>query len=181
MKAIEQMIPEKCNRNEWGSGPWDNEPDKIKWQDDETGYQCFMLRNQFGAWCGYVSIPEEHPFYGMESNRKVQIDKEKLMTRKVGNSPPLISIMLQDKEEFEKGIVTLDLSVEVHGGITFTGEHFDEPGAWWIGFDCSHCDDRCPGMNIDFIDDMQIYRNREYVENEIRNLAEQLKEIHASS
>ena len=40
---------------------WDNEPDT----DDFEAYGlfCAMRRNDFGSWCGYVGIPDEHPLY----------------------------------------------------------------------------------------------------------------------
>lgn len=45
-------------RDGWGAGPWDNEPDIVKFQ--AFGYDCEARRNRMGAWCGYVSLPLEH-------------------------------------------------------------------------------------------------------------------------
>lgn len=38
----------------WGDGPWQNEPDELRFE--YKGYTCELRRNIFvtGAWCGYV-------------------------------------------------------------------------------------------------------------------------------
>ena len=37
------------NRADWPKGKWDNEPDKIQWQDPTTKLPCLMVRNSMGA------------------------------------------------------------------------------------------------------------------------------------
>ena len=53
------------DRSNWGAGPgvWDTEPDKAEWTDEETGLDCLAVRTRLGHWCGYVGVPEGHPFY----------------------------------------------------------------------------------------------------------------------
>lgn len=46
------------------TGPWDDEPDRIVWQDKTTGYWCCINRNVSGALCGYVAIDNKHSCYG---------------------------------------------------------------------------------------------------------------------
>ena len=41
--------------------PWLTEPDRLEWTHE--GYPCLAVRNSFGAWCGYVGVPEGHPWY----------------------------------------------------------------------------------------------------------------------
>ena len=53
------MLP----RKDWPKGPWDNEPNELKWRDKETGLQCYIRRNDFGALLGYVNIPQKHWLY----------------------------------------------------------------------------------------------------------------------
>lgn len=36
------------------------------------------------------------------------------------------------------------VDLEVHGGLTFSGEHNDS-NLWWLGFDCAHGGDLTPG------------------------------------
>lgn len=118
----------------WGEGPWTDEPDKVQWVDEATDLDCLLVRNHFGAWCGYVGVPETHPCFG-----KGWIDVE------------------------------AELSVHVHGGLTFADRcdpraeespelmsgavcHVPYPGrpdpVWWLGFDCLHGGDYAPGMGV---------------------------------
>src|SRR5215831_16238351 len=55
-----------AENEQWGPGPWDQEPDKCQWIDEATGLDCMALRNRMGAWCGYVGIPPEHPLHGLD-------------------------------------------------------------------------------------------------------------------
>lgn len=49
-------------------GPWDEEPNQLRWRDPATGYQCFMSRHPwYLIWCGYVRVPRSHPAYGQET------------------------------------------------------------------------------------------------------------------
>lgn len=107
------------DRTEWPTGPWDDEPeDKIEWE--HNGFQCMMLRNDWGAWCGYVGLPEGHPWltmpwYALESLAEVHggITYGPAKCRP-GEGPERIC----------------------HSG----------PGdPLWIGFDCSHAWDIVPG------------------------------------
>lgn len=49
-----------CDRSNWPSGPWDDEPDMVSWLSG-AGLPCEMRRNSKGAWCGYVGAGLEHP------------------------------------------------------------------------------------------------------------------------
>src|SRR3990167_762358 len=53
------------DRSKWPTGEWSGEPDKVQWQDQETGLPCIAKRNvDMGFWCGYVGISEDHPLFG---------------------------------------------------------------------------------------------------------------------
>lgn len=56
------------DRTGWGSGPWDTEPDETKWVDPVTSLVCLLRRNNGGAWCGYVGLPTDHPWHGVDYN-----------------------------------------------------------------------------------------------------------------
>jgi hypothetical protein len=47
---------------DWGSGPWEFEPDEDDWVDTDTGLRCMAMRHpDLGHWCGYVGfIPGMH-------------------------------------------------------------------------------------------------------------------------
>jgi hypothetical protein len=45
----------------WGPGPWQDEPDQLDFMIE--GYLCQLRRGQMGGWCGYVLVPEGHPWF----------------------------------------------------------------------------------------------------------------------
>jgi hypothetical protein len=125
------------DKSSWPRGEWDNEPEKIEFTDEETGYKCTALRNKYnGTWCGYVYIPKGHPSFAITSIFKHDVD--------------------------------------VHGGISYSNSSIINE-EWCLGFDCNHLWDSSPvnGKNEHNAE----YRNKEYVLNEIRSLAKQLKEL----
>lgn len=154
------------DKTSWGPGPWQDEPDKVHWIDPATDYDCLMVRGPSGAWCGYVAVTEGHAAFEM--------DYEKLDN------------LFPDGED---GWSTLS----VHGGLTFAGFcaesedpskgvcHVPAPGrphrVWWLGFDCAHAGDYAPGHRH-YVDIRgEEYRDRAYVEDEVRSLARQLAEM----
>ena len=44
----------------FGDGPWMNEPDFEEFK--HKGLNCMIIRNDCGAWCGYVLLPDNHPW-----------------------------------------------------------------------------------------------------------------------
>lgn len=49
------------DKKTWGDGPWQTEPDKLEF--NHNGYDCILIRNRGGAWCGYTQIPKDHPWF----------------------------------------------------------------------------------------------------------------------
>lgn len=144
-------------KSNWPDGPWKNEPDKVTWIDEETGLDCMARRApSVGAWCGYVGIKEGHPLYGKSYS----------------------------SSEFLNIIVHGDLSYsdycqeeEKETGICHISE--DDDKVYWIGFDCAHGSDVAPIMSetMSFLFPDITYKDLEYVKNECKELARQLKEI----
>jgi hypothetical protein len=149
----------------WGKGEWVDEPDKEFFEHE--GIRCKIVRimalepfikviEVFGGHlCGYVEVPKDHPWYNME---------------------------LGDDES---------MVIEVHGGITFCRE---TEGQKWIGFDCAHIGDCVPSMRTlreSTLDKLLMYprspvfsfqyKNMEYVRNECKLLAEQVKASYVKS
>jgi hypothetical protein len=60
MKTIAYHTVDKST---WGHGPWTTEPDKVQWLDPVSDLPCLMVRNHVGAWCGYVGMSHNHPYY----------------------------------------------------------------------------------------------------------------------
>jgi len=111
---------------------------------EHAGLACIIHRGPGGHWCGYVGVEENHPYYGKDDG-------------------------------------DIDDRPEVHGGVTYAD--WDSPGCvasddgkkrWWFGFDCAHCEDRCPAFEIVGIIPGSIYRTMDYAISETKSLAEQI-------
>ena len=157
------------DKSGWGEGPWQGEPDKINWTDAGTRLPCMIVRGPSGALCGYVAVPPGHPLHGLSYT------------------------------DFP------DEGPYAHGGITFTDGcqesedghgicHVPEPGepadVWWIGFDCAHGYDVMPALESTMREagmpnhlrmeatefwPASTYKDVEYVTNQCKDLAGQLK------
>lgn len=83
-----------------------------------------------------------------------------------------------------------EINVEVHGGLTYSGEcngricHEaneikEENETWWLGFDCAHYGDFSPGLSkyrgFDLLNEVIDYKDLTYVEGECEALAKQIK------
>lgn len=155
------------DKSDWMRGPWDSEPDKLQMVHEETGLPCLIVRGPVGALCGYVGVPEGHPWHGVDYDN-------------CGFGPK--------PEGYEE-----DWYVDVHGGLTFSNacSHGDDPAkgvchvpeagepdnVWWLGFDCAHYGDlTCmsyPAHIRDGFGRSGEYRDVEYVKAQIANLARQ--------
>jgi len=146
---------------EWGPGPWNDEPDELRWQDARTGLWCKLLRNSMlGILCGYVGVPPGHALFGWDYHDSIK-----------------------SKEEYNSGTAPIDLAFQVHGGLSYSGEN---NGLWWFGFDCGHAWDLVPSM-VGFYrkhhlghDRAQTYRDISFVKHQCADLAFQLKQLEAA-
>lgn len=127
------------DRTGWPDGPWDDEPDKLQWQDPDTGLPCLIKRNRWGALCGYVGVPRGHTWYGKHYDD-------------VNPDPPVHGgLTYADKCQ------TVDIMNDPHGTLEEEAGHLichlveaGEPDdVWWLGFDCGHFMDTQPGMLAD--------------------------------
>jgi hypothetical protein len=51
--------------------PWEDEPDHAEWVQEPSGYKCRISRNEVtGTLCGYVGVPKENKFWGMNYNEQ---------------------------------------------------------------------------------------------------------------
>lgn len=131
--------------------PWETEPNFLEFVDEDTGYKCFIQRHpELKHLCGYVELPKEHKLYGKDN-----MDNEEIFNE-----------------------------IDVHGGVTYTGEiRFKQQNYtidYVVGFDCGHWTDYVPfslpwAMNKIIAN--ETYKDIEYVTNECKNLAKQLKEL----
>jgi hypothetical protein len=64
--------------------------------------------------------------------------------------------------------------IDVHGGLTFSGQRPGVETTWWLGFDCAHHEDLVPKLGLSCGGE---YRTIEWVKAETERLARQLMEI----
>ena len=141
---------------------------------------CRMARS--GNLNGYVAIPKNHKLFGKSYSDKIQLSEEPKFN---GNYIGLLSASC--REEYKNNIYSIDMALNVHGGITFSSSElagidknlFKE--LWWFGFDTSHAGDVRPFQtDIDrkyYFNDEE-YRDFEYVKNQTKQLAEQLYQLY---
>ena len=156
--------------------------------------RCVVVFQKMGYRCGYVGIPNNHPLYGKNYNEKClpfkDIENQSISKRGI---IPMAFMEIKD------GLISPEVYFDVHGGITFAdggiGSKYPvESDLWWFGFDCAHYND---GKDLDaaykykLIDEKSYKtlkqlnsifsdyecRTKEYVENECKNLAEQLSSL----
>jgi hypothetical protein len=159
---MEQVFFNKeLDKESWGAGPWSEEPDKIQWVDETTNLDCLIVRGPLGALCGYVGVPSNHDLYQVY----------------YGDIPEYLDV---------HGGVNFSNSCQPHGTDPSQGIcHIPEPGrsdhVWWLGFDCSHCQDYLPSTfrdpNLDKLRHEYTYRDVDYVKQQCTNLAIQLAEF----
>lgn len=143
----------------WGEGEWNDEPDRVQWVDDFTGYDCLIKRNHSGVFCGYVAIPISHPMYGK---------------------------FYDDVEVAVHGGLTYSDECDGYPDTGICHVSKDDDKAWWLGFDCAHAGDLMPAT-IELMKDFpsfstfgsserpDVYRNLDYAKEQVVILAVQLK------
>lgn len=159
--------------------PWKNEPDDAVFE--AHGLKCQIRRVSWsGHLCGYVGLPESHPWFGKQYGDSVKASRE-LIERpididKVGAINVLCASTKGDDIAEACDIVLL---VDVHGGLTYSAEGGGElSGLWVFGFDCAHSGDLCPVTAEKYGSSVaDVYRDFEYVKRETESLARQLAAV----
>jgi hypothetical protein len=152
----------------WGPGPWQDEPDRLEWVDAATGLTCLVVRAPLtGSLCGYVGVPPGHPYHGRHYDA---ID-----------------------DVYVHGGLTY--SDYCQGAICHTPRLGEPEPTWWLGFDTGHAFDLTPALNARLreysasIEEapavkyaraqwraVDVYRPVEYVRAECAALAAQIRE-----
>jgi hypothetical protein len=148
MKTIEYKTMDKTG---WGPGPWQEEPDKVQWQDPATSYPCLVVRNRSGAFCGYVGVSPGHWAYGKD---------------------------YEDVPADAHGGLTFAGKCQPGGedsGVCHVVEGGEEDRVWWLGFDCIHSGDHAPAYEYLTAFLSGEYRDLGYVKDQVLNLATQLR------
>lgn len=154
MGSVEHKTWTTMDKAAWGPGPWQDEPDKEQWADEATGYACLLKRNRSGSLCGYVGVPDGHPWHGRGYDS------------------------VEPYPDVHGGLTYADLCQEGDEGETIC--HVAAPGEpeplWWLGFDCAHAWDLMPAHRFGFDGD-NTYRTAEYVKAQCAGLAAQAADV----
>lgn len=166
-------------------GPWRGEADKVSWRDEETGFECIIMRDGVGGFLGgYVGVGRDHPLFGYGigalpndvgidvhggiTYARICDDAGPAPTRRVLREARRICHTVQERIEAE---------------VVHATDHRAEAHQWWFGFTCDHAYDLRPGeakrgqRRPPDAEIGAIYRDDGYVLEEVRNLARQLKAI----
>lgn len=164
-------------KSQWGEGPWQTEPDSEYWVDKNTGLDCCIKRHQdLGHLCGYVRVPKEHPLFDCGYNYPADW---------CSTPPEVIWWRRYVLGQTEYALADID----VHGGLSFSGPIKVTRGPEkdkWFGFDCGHFYDLSPGIrklvtgHLLGVSGRNVYRDWNYVKDEVTKLAKQLAMIKQS-
>lgn len=144
------------NRDNWPSGPWDTEPDRVQFW--HAGLPCLLIRGPFGSWNGYVgllALPDFHPLFGDY----------------YGDLP----------FDAHGGLTYSGLDWEVQH-IRWYGEGAPSGPVWYVGFDTNHFGDLAPGV-LALLQSTHLhrpvlahgtYRDLNYVRQQVEELADQI-------
>lgn len=160
---------------------------------EHTGLKCLVKRvNDSGHLCGYVILPVGHSLHGKQYTDVMPelTTLNRVKELPVGENPPfqiifsaLCGAVLQPR---------LDLILQVHWGVTYAGtaDYLGFHDQWAIGFDCAHSGDLAFFMGperfmatrrMDAEESLScgsnVYRDLEFVTNELKRLAEQITSI----
>jgi len=153
---------------------WMDEPDREEFE--HAGLKCLILRHhEMLHLNGYVGVPRNHPWYGVDYNQCLRGCK--------GKPNPIISSVISYPCTWESDHESPENLIDVHGGLTFSGKGDGKQrpaGYWWFGFDCAHAFDLVPQLlelRGGEYREHETYRNFAYVRAEVKRLAEQLASI----
>ena len=132
------------------SGPWEEEPDKVQWEDESTGMPCLIVRTRGGFLCGYVGVPPSHRYH---SSNYTELPYEQFRVH---------GGLTFAGPSFRKS--------DPSRGVCYFTEEGEGDNVWWFGFDCDHLGDLAPGWP--WTDGN--YRDIGYVKDQTRKLAKQL-------
>lgn len=168
----------------------------VERQFKHMGYECVVTFGVLGHRCGYVGIPKTHSLYGKHCSDYLKIKKKDLGDREISGIFPLLCACFDEDER-----IKIEAYFQCHGGITFAGggknsSYPIESDLWWFGFDCGHAGDKpdfdavfskftgdmksviwLKKISDEFPIDGEVVRSEQYVADECKKLAEQLKEF----
>lgn len=159
---MEPQESKHLDKQTWGPGPWQDEPDRVEWRTENTPrLACLIVRSPSGALCGYVGVPEGHPWHGKHSN---------------------------DVDADCHGGLSYSGPCQEGGKICHVPQAGESETVWWLGFDCAHSCDVRPGdcalydgaglgRLLRGSEDYSSYKSIAYVRKEVERLALQAQRV----
>lgn len=159
--------------------------------------RCVVVFTSMAHRCGYVGFDKTNLLYGKNYSEKFKLLKlDDIKDQELGKRSAMTLFAFDTDEEY----TSPDCYFDVHGGITFAsgGEDSQYPvdsNLWWFGFDCAHYNDGKDYITAkEYFKDNESVLNRiiqteevdnmyptggeirtkEYVEQECKNLADQI-------
>lgn len=115
-----------------------------------NGLECVVARMTIGHLCGYVRTPAEHPWCGVHYWEDLR-SGPKLETRDDWKTYPSWTQWYEATKATELDD-QLQFQLEVHGGVTFSGQlSASDLDGWWLGFDTAHLDDEYRGWCVESV------------------------------
>lgn len=125
----------------------------------ESGLRAVVIMNIYrnrSHRCGYVGVQRDNPLFGLGHNKQTPlITKEMVQELELGKKSPILFIIAGvDADEDGDIRRSLDVLIDVHGGITYadSANTSDYPvpdeeynPLWWFGFDTAHSGDNPVG------------------------------------
>jgi hypothetical protein len=142
---------------------------------------CVSRLGWSGHLCGYVAVDEHHPFFSKDYSDNVVVGN----IEEVAFNGNYIGLLCHTFSDKPNNVLSLDLALNVHGGITYAKKkiaQIDENvfgNLWWFGFDTAHSGDAKPYLSeIDrkfpLHHEDEKYRDFNFTMEETKKLAEQL-------
>ena len=104
------------------------------------GMRCLVTATTGGWRCGYVVVPESHPWHGRSYNDKAPTLIRRGLEGKTIDGTGYIAAFCASGVEGFDGLI--EGQIEAYMGLTFGGQLSEWAGGGWaFGFDCNHCDD----------------------------------------
>lgn len=109
--------------------------------------------------CGYVRLPAEHPWHGVDYSDEVDIRPPRPNVDEMDAADAMddfgtinvLALMLGGGEDIGK---RPDSIIRVHGGVTYASDAYyldDAEGTWAFGFDCAHLDDTADRWTLEAV------------------------------
>lgn len=185
--VVAEQVYLNPERRPTGSGPWDDEADKIAWVDNETGLGCIILRQSNGTLSGYVGVGPDHPLFGYAVDA-LPVDFAACVHGGITYARPCevnrFARRAHGKPRAERYTVCHVTRVRVvqdYRTVQTTEDEFAHEDLWWLGFDTDHPGDLVPKGFEAGRRRGDVYRDQAFVYANCIGLARRLKSVAEAS